>query len=341
MKKFILILVGICAGLATSAQSNLYFNNFWQDTYLLNPAAIDQLAPDWKFGLGSRKQWLQMTGSPVTGQFSFMYCNEAAHLQTSLSVTADRIGYTYTTDIGLSYAYLLFLGNSQLNMGVSLHLQNLFYDKSKIITQEGGDPAIDFLTENWWRQAKFNSDFGIEYIYNSDVGNFLFGAVSKNFIPKKVLSSDLDIFPNTNYVYGRYHSGRRDNMFSSGSAGNFDYSIAAVGIHTGNLEGKANFLQAILNVNVHWNYDDYIFSAGLLYGTKEDLGIVLGLDIVYNFSASLIYLYNWTIRKDILNPAGSFELVLTYRINPKGSSRPCKKRGAECLPERKIARSPY
>jgi len=339
MKKFIFILLGIGAGLGASAQSNLYFNNYWQETYLINPASIDPLAPDWKIGLGSKKQWLSMPGSPITGQLAVMYCNESYHLQTGLSIIADKIGYTYTTDIGLSYAYLIFLKNAQLNIGVSLHWQNLFYDKSQIVTEIGGDPLIDLLDDNLWKQGKLNSDFGVEYSWNdASAGAFLFGFAAKNFIPSNVFPNELDIFPNTNYLYGRYRSGNR-NQLRQYRGSNIDYSLAVAGIHT-NLQGKTNFLQGIFNLNIHWNYDDYIFTAGLLYSTQTEIGIILGLDIVYNFSASFIYQYNWSVRKEFYNPVGSFELVLTYRINPKGSDKPCKK-GGICLPERKVPRSYY
>jgi hypothetical protein len=339
MKKFILILFSISAGFAVKAQSNLYFNNYWQNLYLINPAAIDQLAPDWKFGIGSKKQWLSMPGAPITGQFAAMYCNEAYHLQTGISLIADKIGYTYSMDIALSYAYIIFMDNAQLNLGMSLHWQNLFYDKSQIITEENNDPyLIDFFTDNWWKQGKLNSDFGIEYSFtNSANGTILLGAVSKNFIPSSVFSGNLDIFPFTNYLYGCYHSNNRNALRQSYNAYNFDYSFALMGIHT-SLPEKSNFIQGIANANVHWNYDDYIFTAGLLYSTKSDLGFIIGLDWVYNFSISLIYQYNWTVRTDIFNPVGTIELILTYRIKPKGSDKPCKK-GGICLPERKRPKS--
>ena len=332
-------MLGIGACLTAGAQSNLYFNNYWQETYLINPASIDPLGSDWRLGLGSKKQWWSMPGSPITGQFAAVYCNEAYHLQTGLGIVADKIGYTYTTDISLSYAYIIFFKNAQLNLGVSLHWQNLFYDKSQIETEESGDPLIDLLDDNLWKQGKLNSDFGVEYSMTDPAsGTLLFGFVSKNFIPSTAFSGDFDIFPNSNYLYGRYRSGNR-NSLQLKSMSNFDYSIVAAGIHT-TLPGKTNFLQGIFNVNVHWNYDDYIFTAGFLYGTKAEIGIILGLDIVYNFSASFVYQYNWTVRKDIFNPVGSFELVLTYRIQPKGSDKPCKK-GGFCLPERKIPKSYY
>ena len=340
MKKYILILFCISVGLAAKAQSNLYFNNYWQDTYLINPASIDQLAPDWKYMLGSKKQWLEMPGAPVTAQFSTMYCNEAYHLQTGFSLIADKIGYTYSMDVALSYAYIIFMDNAQLNIGTSLHWQNLFYDKSQITTEDEDDPYIrDLFSDNWWKQGKINSDFGVEYLYTSAAqGALLLGFSTKNFIPSSVFSSDLDIFPNTNYLYGRYHSNKRNSLRQSYNIQNFDYSFALIGIHT-TLPGKTNFLQGVANVNVHWNYDDYILTAGFLYSTKSDLGFILGLDIVYNFSASLIYQYNWTVRTDIFNPVGTIELVLTYRTRPKGADKPCKK-GGFCLPERKTPRAP-
>ncbi|MCL2097523.1 MAG: type IX secretion system membrane protein PorP/SprF [Bacteroidales bacterium] len=340
MKRFILILLGISVGLTTKAQSNLYFNNYWQETYLINPASIDPLGSDWRLGLGSRTQWLLMPGAPITGQLAAMYCNEAYNLQTGFSIITDKIGYTYSMDIALSYAYIIFMGNAQLNLGTSLHWQNLFYDKSQIITEDEHDPyIIDLYSDNWWKQGRINSDFGIEYSWNSSgYGTVLLGAVSKNFIPSSVFSSDLDIFPNTNYLYGRFNSDNRNALRQSRNIYNFDYSVALIGIHT-SLPQKPNFLQGIANVNVHWNYEDYIFTTGLLYSTKSDLGFILGLDIVYNFSASLIYQYNWRVRTDIFNPVGTIELVLTYRIKPKGADKPCKK-GGICLPARKVPRAP-
>ena len=339
MKKFTLILFSISISLIATAQSNLYFNNYWQDTYLINPASIDQLAPDWKFGLGSKKQWFSMPGAPVTGQLAVMYCDEHYHLQTGLSIIADKIGYTYTTDIGLLYAYLLYFRDAQLNLGVALHWQNLFYDKSQMIYEENYDPALDLMNNNLWEQGRLNSDFGMEYsINNSVLGTFLFGFAAKNFIPPTVFSNTLDIFPNTNYLYGRYRSNNRNQLRQS-AASNFDYSLAAVGVYT-YLPKKPDLLQGIFNMNIHWNYEDYIFTAGLLYSTKTEIGIILGLDWVYNFSTSFVYQYNWSVRTDIYNPIGSFELVLTYRVNPKGADKPCKK-GALCLPERRIPKSSY
>jgi len=304
---------------------------------MINPASIDLLAPDWKFGLGSKKQWLQMPGAPLTGQLAVMYCNEAYHSQIGISVITDKIGYTYTTDLGLSYAYLMFFKKAQLNMGVSIHLQNLFYDKSKMSPEELDDPYIALLDNNWWKQGRLNSDFGIEYSWRDvSFGSILFGIVAKNFIPPSVFASDLDIFPNSNYVYTRYRSNRRDYLAQHATS-TFDFSIALAGIHT-HIPEKTNFLQGMANINVHWNYEDYIFTVGLMYGTKAEMGIILGLDLLYNFSTSFIYQYNWSVRTDIFNPIGTFEMVLTYRFQPKGSDKPCKK-GGYCLPERKIPKS--
>ena len=88
------------------AQSNIRLNNYWDNTYFINPAAINDIGIA-EFNMAARKQWVGFPGSPSTFFATATTYVESLHTQFGMKLVQDKIGYTSSTDVALTYAYSL------------------------------------------------------------------------------------------------------------------------------------------------------------------------------------------------------------------------------------------
>jgi type IX secretion system PorP/SprF family membrane protein len=128
------LLMLVCS-LKTNAQEDVLFTNKQLKMNYMNPAYIPEIMKA-TFTIGGRYQWTGIDGAPrsiyANGKYFFM----GAHSQISLSFLSDDIGYQYTRQPKIGYAFMLPIGDdSYLNLGIGGGLVNRGYDASKI------DPA--------------------------------------------------------------------------------------------------------------------------------------------------------------------------------------------------------
>jgi type IX secretion system PorP/SprF family membrane protein len=289
-KTFILILLNLTT-IMLFAQSNIRLNNDWNKMYIINPASInDQYLAE--FNMAARQQWTGFQGSPTTLFASGTLYVDDLYTQFGLKVMQDKIGFTSTTNIDLTYAYAARVNDDwKLNMGLGLSFQMLGYDVSQVISPTPTDPTV---LNGLIKQNNVNSDIGFE-LTNL---NCKFGLASQNIFT--LFSPVNKMFPNTNFVYAMY-------LDSSHDAFNMGYG--ACGIQYSNIYQMEFNLTGYFKPNASTNP----IQLGLIYRTWSEIGVLFGFDISHNFRVSYSYDYNFS---GISNASfGTHELMLTYRLD--------------------------
>ena len=291
MKKTALLLILTLSTLLADAQSNIRLNNDWNKTYMINPASItDKYLAE--FNMAARQQWLGFKGAPTTLFASGTLYLDELYTQFGLKVLQDKIGFTSTTDVDLTYAYAMRFNQTwKLNMGLGLSFQSLAYDVSKVNSPTGSDPQVldRLLNEN-----NVNSDLGFEFTNKF----YRIGGSSQNVF--SLFSNINKLFINTNYLYAIYKDSNHDYF-------NLGYGVCGI--------QYSNLYQMEFNITGYFKSTPSTtpFQIGLVYRTWSEAGVLLGLDLSHNFRLSYSYDYNFS---GISNSSfGTHELMLTYRLD--------------------------
>jgi len=291
MKKTVLLILLILTAIQLSAQSNIRLNNDWNKTYIINPASItDQYLAE--FNMAARQQWVGFTGAPKTLFASGTLYLDELYTQFGLKVTQDKIGFTSTTDIDLTYAYAMRFNETwKLNMGLGLSFQSLGYDLSQVQSTTSSDPLVldRLLNEN-----NINADLGFEFTNKF----YRIGGSSQNVF--SLFSNINKLFINTNYLYAIYKDSNHDYF-------NLGYGVCGI--------QYSNLYQMEFNITGYFKSTPSTtpFQIGLVYRTWSEAGVLLGLDLSHNFRLSYSYDYNFS---GISNSSfGTHELMLTYRLD--------------------------
>jgi len=299
MKKTALLLILTLSTLLADAQSNIRLNNDWNKTYMINPASItDKYLAE--FNMAARQQWLGFKGAPTTLFASGTLYLDELYTQFGLKVLQDKIGFTSTTDVDLTYAYAMRFNQTwKLNMGLGLSFQSLAYDVSKVNSPTGSDPQVldRLLNEN-----NVNSDLGFEFTNKS----YRLGFASQNIF--SLFSPINKLFTNTNYLYGIYRDSNHDFF-------NVGYGVCGI--------QYSNMYQMEFNITGYFKATPTVnpFQIGLVYRTWSEVGALFGFDISHNFRVSYSYDYNFS---GISNSSfGTHELMLTYRLDKVFQCRNC------------------
>lgn len=298
MKKNIFLFIFILISVLGIAQSNIRVNNYWEDTYFINPASIHYSKG--QFSLAARKQWVAFSGAPLTGMFTATTYFDKYNTQVGLYIFDDFIGYTNTVNAKLTYTYLLNINRFwDIRFGGALCGQSLNYDISKIILDNTLDPNIH---GNLLDKTKLNSDLGIEISHEG----LLLGLASQNFF--SLVDTTNNIFANSNFLYVMYRERSRNST---------GYSLGLCGIQTRNifqLEASAN-----LYVKIRSATNAYIaqeaFNIGVYYRTWQELGIMFGIDLSEELHLS--YTYDYNLSSISQRSFGTHEIILRYRIPDK------------------------
>ena len=279
-------------------QSHTRFNNYWDNTYSINPASIN----DAYFGsltMGMRKQWVSFPGSPTTllGMGTLYF--EDLSTQIGVKIMQEKKGYTSSMDIDFSYAYSFLLNNDwKMNLGLAISYQNHSYDLSKQVfsTTENEGIYDKFISTN-----NINTDFGFELNYRS----LKMGASSQNL--NSLLNPQNELHLNTNIAYVFYK--KLDNDFINYGVGvsAFQYS---------------NMYQMEFNIStfIKKDWESKPIQIGVFYRTWREVGLIFGVELD-NFKVSYSYDYNFG---RILNHSfGSHEIMLTYNFDKIFKCRTC------------------
>ena len=278
------------------AQSDIRLNNYWVNPQYINPATIyDKYVA--VFSMAARNQWFGFPGAPTTYFASGSTYLENFHAQLGMIVVQDQIGYTSSTNVGMTYGYAIALQrNWQIHLGVGLNYLSLNYDRQKVNLSDENDPDVyDKLKV----ESNVNADIGVE------VTNKIFkiGASSQNIFS---LFSNVNMLqPNTNFLYGRYREMSNDMI-------NMGYGICGI--------QYSNMLQAEFNVTSYFKMPDRSglnenpdkFNIGMFYRTGREAGAIFGFDISEAIHVS--YSYDYHFGGISRSSYGTNELMLTYNL---------------------------
>ena len=305
MKKTIFILVFSLFSLLAIAQSNIRLNNYWGNAHYINPASIyDKYQA--VFSMAARKQWIGVTGAPMTFFASGSTYIENLNTQLGVIAVQDKIGYTSITNLDLTYAYAIKLQRDwELHFGMGLTYQSLSYDVSKVNLSSDYDPEAyqNLLTED-----NFNSDLGVEVTNKA----FKIGISSQNIF--SVFSTDRKYQTNTNFLYTRYR------QISNNAV---DFGLGVCGIQYSNMYQAEFNLTGYFKVGQRSGLSETpdLFDLGLLYRTKSEVGIILGFDL--SEAIHLSYSYDYNVSGLNRNSVGTNEIMITYNLSRKPMCHNC------------------
>jgi len=299
MKKTVCFLILNVLILSMIAQSNIRLNNYWDKTYFINPASINDLSLA-EFNMAVRKQWVGFPGAPSTLFATATTYLEDLHTQFGLKVVQDKIGYTNTTAIDLSYAYSMQLQSDwQLHLGLAVCYQNLSYDMSSVIFPTADDPTV---YERLLNENNFNSHLGAELTNHF----WKFGASSQNIF--SLFSNINKQFPNINTLYGMYRQNSHDYI-------NMGYGVS--GIQYGNLYQMEFNLTSYFRITPKTD----AFQVGLFYRTWNEMGAIFGIDLTKAFHLS--YSYDFNVGGISRSSVGTQEVILTYKLPKEWKCKNC------------------
>lgn len=278
------------------AQSNIRLNNYWGNAHYINPATVyDKYQA--VFTMAARKQWIGITGAPMTFFASGSTYIDQLNTQLGLIAVQDKIGYTSITNIDFTYAYALKMQNEwQMHFGLGVNYQSLNYDVSQVNLSTDYDPEAyqDLFSEN-----NFNADFGVEVTNKS----FRLGASSQNLF--SIFSTNHKYQTNTNFLYGRYRQVSNDIV---------NFGLGVCGIQYSNMYQAEFNLTSYFKVSQKSGLTENpdLFDVGLFYRTGSEIGVIIGFDL--NEAIHLSYSYDYDVSGINRSSIGTNELVITYNL---------------------------
>ena len=290
--RYIILIISLAVNLnAIRAQYVIKPNNIWNNSYYINPAAIND---DYQaaFSMTARKQWIGFPGAPSTYYATGTTYLSKINTQFGVKFFSDNIGYSSLTNVSLSYAYDISLNREwQLDMGLSPSYQSLSYDRNQVSTMSADDPT---LYQNLLQEDNFNCDLGFE-LKNK---YWRFGASSQNLL--SLFLKENKVLNNANYLYLVYRK-KEDQVV------NLQYSVDAI--------QYGNIFQMEFCVTSYFRFYDEsdLFNLGLFYRTKSEMGVLLGYKL--SESLNLGYSYDFNVSGISQNTFGSHELVISYNFN--------------------------
>jgi len=305
MKKAIFVVIFNLMSLLVVGQSNIRLNNYWGNAHYINPASIyDKYQA--VFSMAARKQWVGVTGAPMTFFASGSTYIENLNTQLGLIAIQDKIGYTSVTNLDLTYAYAIKLEHDwQFHFGMGLTYQSLSYDISKVDLSSGYDPQA---YQNLLSEDNFNSDLGIEVSNPS----FRIGLSSQNIF--SVFSTDRKYQTNTNFLYTRF----RQPVSNSLSLG-----FGVCGIQYSNMYQAEFNLTSYFKVAERTGLSETpdLFDVGLFYRTKSEIGLIFGFDL--SEAIHLSYSYDYNVSGINRSSIGTNELMITYNLSRRPVCHSC------------------
>lgn len=291
MKKVVLFFLLIIVSLLGFAQSNARINNYWENAYYINPAAIDD---DFAAVISAvaRKQWFGVPGAPNTFLGAGTVYFDNLHTQIGLKVFADEIGYTHVANASLSYAYSVTLDEWwRLHLGLAASFQSLSYDLLQVNPEALDDPT--FIT-GLLKTNNYNVDLGAQLTNKT----LTIGLSGQNIF--SIFFKENKLQTNTNFLYAKYRKRTNQSV-------DIQYGVSAIQY------GSA--LQMEFSITSYFKYYNQpdLFQAGLFYRTRSDMGVLLGVNLGNNLH--LWYSYDYNVGGLQTSLIGTHEMMLVYKFD--------------------------
>lgn len=288
--KFLALLLVIFTGSNGYAQINPLGAQYFNNRYLINPAfagATEGL----KLNAAYRKQWTNVSGSPLTQSITADYGYEKVGL--GLNVYNESAGLLKQTRVTGSYAYHLQLNSREdhLHFGISLGFMNQRLDNSDLYGNPN-DPLVGLYNN---RKTYIDGDFGIAYTSE----RFTLQAAVPNI--KSLLKKDIIQLDDATTFYG---AASYKFQIAQGAEG---IDIEPIVAYRG-VRGFDNILDAGAQLEIA---NKQIFLMGLYHSTKTaTFGI--GMDFRKKYMVSGSYTTQTSALNSYFN--GSFEINLRLSL---------------------------
>lgn len=302
------LLVTVLAASSVKGQVNPATAFYWENPYYINPAFVHTDASAYFF-LSARKQWMALSGSPVTFFGTATFYSERYRMQTGVKILHDKIGYVGSSDLSLSYAYSLELRNGALNMGLALSYQLQAVDREKMAIEEENDPVLASLADT---KKEWNTGVGAEYI----AGRSLRAGISaQNML--SFFKKGRNIFGGTNYLYGRYRTRILGRLYqptayrTTASPTTYDMEWGIC------LRQYENDFQVDGVVSFYLNHHTQRekFQVSILGRSIGEIGVLAGVKLLSEVKVLCAYDYNFRAWQG--NSRGTFEVIVSYPLLPK------------------------
>jgi type IX secretion system PorP/SprF family membrane protein len=146
-------LMSVLSGIATKAQTDPHYSQYYIYPLWLNPGLTGVMDGDYRVTAIYRRQWANITSPYVTPGVSADFTT-SKNLNLGLNVMNQQVGeggYNYlTANMSMAYSGVRFGvdGNQRISMGMSLGIINRRFDQSKFTTSNQFDPSTGEFNPN-------------------------------------------------------------------------------------------------------------------------------------------------------------------------------------------------
>jgi len=290
MKKLIIIMVLFVAGtLQTNAQQEIMTSQYMFNGLFLNPA----YAGSHKYFSSSviaRMQWVNFEGAPRTGILAIDGPLMNQRMGIGLTMSHEKIGVTFQTDIYANYSYFIKIGRGKLGLGIKAGISHYAAKVSELVVWDDGDQV--FMGT---RRSAVLPKFGMGAYYFTDKWY-------AGFSVPTLLAYD----PEYNF----------NGLLEESSAMSYHYFLNAGYAFTLSPKFKLipsflmKFQEAALpqfDINLNTMYNDMI-SLGVSYRTQDAVSIMAQFHFKTRYRIG--YAYDITTTKMSQYSAGSHEIMI-------------------------------
>jgi len=309
MKKYYLSAGFVLISILAFAQQRPQYSQYMINPFLLNPA-VSGTEDYADIRAGYRKQWTGFDGSPRTMYLTAhtaigknqvvnnrsRYKKNGFH-GVGMAFTNDAIGATSNTTMDVAYSYHMKLSKKVFaSLGVMGGLQQFSLDAGKLNTTVSGDPLVTSFTNT--SLADINTGF---WIYSD---KFYMGGSMVQLMSQKLYNQN-----------GVESNGRLAQHFflmagyriPMGYDFTFIPSVCLKAVSPAPLS---------FDINAKIRYRDQLW-AGVSYRNKDAVAFMVG--VIVNNTFDISYSYDYTTSNIRKYSGGSHEIIVGYRLRPKGS----------------------
>lgn len=317
MRKLLFIFSILIVNCAIGFSQQSIYSQYVMNEFILNPAVagIDGMTT---INFTARKQWAGWENSPTIFSSSvstrLLKTNNAVQnrfygpnkfkrgssgrVGIGASLLNDKNGAVSRTGINLSYAYHIFIDNSQLSFGMSFLMQQFKIDGELARFADDNstvDPSEILLNKSTYiPDAAFGMNFTSKH-FNVGFSAFQLFQSPVKFGNVEAISND---FKQVRYYLfnGLYHNIMRDSP-------EWEYETSVLIRTTENFQPNADFSMRFIYKKEYW--------AGLSFRTSKDFIILMGLKLNrFYFGYSFDYGFNEISRFTY----GSHEILLALKL---------------------------
>ncbi len=308
-RKLPILFCFLALSITNEAQQLPIYSQYMLNEFLINPsvAGVDGRTT---INLTGRKQWIGFTNPPETYSVSaqtrilkkaFSIRSGSVRQSTKgrvgvgISIISDKNGAVHRTGAQLTYAYHIFIENSQLSFGLTGSAFQLKIDNDEAKLRDPNDPLEAYLGKS---AIIPDAGFGVNYMTQ----DFHIGLAVTQLLQSKIKIGDISVnnskdvrFIRQYYLTAAYQHALRDP----------DWEIAPSVIVRGN---ELLIFDSDITLKCYYKRE---YWAGLSFRTSGDAVLLLGLRVnnIY-FGYSFDYGFNGISRLTY----GSHEVTLAIKL---------------------------